>query len=253
MGRSPKNKAHVVVLAAGRGSRLGALGGETPKWLLRVGGRTLADRQLAGIGLAARAVASTRVVTGHAAGAIERHVAAHAADVALVPNPEFAELNNWWSLLRALRELPDEGPVAVINADLLLDADRIAEFITAVATAPAEALIAVDLERELTDESMKVSRDGADALAEIGKVGVEAPVGEYIGMLAARGEALRALRDKLEGFVDRDESRDEWYERAVGLSAAAGVQWAIWPVPGGDWVEIDDEADLELARELTLR
>lgn len=56
----------VVVLAAGRGSRLGALGGTTPKWLLPVPGRPIADRQLDGLGLAGPAVGSVSVVTGHA-------------------------------------------------------------------------------------------------------------------------------------------------------------------------------------------
>jgi len=37
---------HVLVLAAGEGSRLGALGAETPKWLLGAGERTIADRRL---------------------------------------------------------------------------------------------------------------------------------------------------------------------------------------------------------------
>ncbi len=62
---------HVVVLAAGCGSRLGELGGETPKWLREVGGRTRADRQLEGILGAGEAVASINVVAGHAAHAIE--------------------------------------------------------------------------------------------------------------------------------------------------------------------------------------
>ena len=34
---------HVIVLAAGKGSRLGALGAETPKWLLQVGEATIAE------------------------------------------------------------------------------------------------------------------------------------------------------------------------------------------------------------------
>lgn len=241
------------MLAAGRGSRLGKLGGETPKWLLDVGGRTLADRHLEGVELAGEAVASVTVVVGHAAHAIEQSVGSREFAVRVVDNPEYAEINNWWSLLRALRGLPPEGPVAVINADLLVEPERVAEFIEIVATTAAPALIAVDLERELTDESMKVARNGGDALGKIGKVGVEEPVGEYIGMLAAKGPALRALREQLESFVGREESRDEWYERAVGLTAAAGVEWLIWPLPGGQWVEIDDEADLDIAEKLSLR
>ncbi len=242
--------AHVVILAAGRGSRLGALGGSTPKWLLRVGGRTLADRQLAGIARAAGAVASVRVVVGHAADAIEAELAGRPEAVGLVANPEFAELNNWWSLLRALRELPDDGPVAVLNADLLADPEAVVAFLEQAAAGPADGVLAVDLEKRLTDESMKVSLAPDGRLERIGKLDVERPVGEYVGMLLVRGEALRRLREVLEGFVGRPEAANEWYEGAIGRTAADGVAWGVWGMPTGGWVEIDDDRDLELAESL---
>jgi choline kinase len=242
---------HVVVLAAGRGSRLGALGGETPKWLLRVGTRTIAERHLGAVDLAGRAVASVSVVIGHAGAAIEQAVAAAVSPpVRVIPNPEFAELNNWWSLLRALRELPGDGPVAVINSDLLADEEHVAAFLRSAAHGDADALIAVDLERELTDESMKVARDESGHLGRIGKVDIPAPVGEYIGLLMARGAALAALRDELERFVGKPESANEWYEGAVGRSAAAGTPWTIWPMPSTGWVEIDDDDDFDAAQAL---
>ncbi len=241
---------HVVVLAAGRGSRLGTLGGETPKWLLDVGGLTLADRQLEGIAAAGEAVASVLVVVGHAAHAIEEALEGRPEEVRVVANPEFAELNNWWSLLRALRELPDEGPVLVINADLMADPVHVTAFIRAAAAADADGLLAVDHERRLTDESMKVAQSAEGALRQIAKVGVSAPVGEYIGMLAARGAALRALREVLESFVGHNEAADEWYEGAVGRTAAAGVPWYLWPMPSTGWVEIDDDDDLHAAQAL---
>jgi choline kinase len=238
---------HVVVLAAGCGSRLGALGDATPKWLLRVGDRTLADRQLEAVGRAGAAVASVRVVVGHAAEAIERELAGRAEDVGVVANPEFAELNNWWSLLRALRELPDEGPVVVLNADLLAEPEHIVDFLEVAAGGDADGLLAVDLVKQLTDESMKVSLSPAETLVEIGKVAIVEPVGEYVGMLMARGDALRRLRDVLEGFVGRADATNEWYEGAVGRTAAAGSAWRVWPMAPGAWVEIDDDADLRAA------
>ncbi len=240
---------HVVVLAAGRGSRLGALGDDTPKWLLRVGDRTLADRHLEGMVRADGAVASARVVVGHAAEAIAEELERRPEAVAIVANPEFADLNNWWSLLRALRELPDDGPVVVVNADLLADPGHVAGFLAAAATGDADGLLAVDLEKVLTDESMKVSLAPDGRLARIGKVGIDAPVGEYVGMLLARGPALRAMRAQLEGFVGRPESVDEWYEGAVGRTAG-DVSWRVWPMPSGGWVEIDDDADFVTAEAL---
>jgi choline kinase len=240
---------HVVILAAGRGSRLGALGDATPKWLLDVGGRTLADLQLEGL-RRARGLASVTVATGHAAGAIERRLA-RAADlrVGALHVAEYEDLNNWWTLLRALRALPDDGPVIAINADLCARPEAVAAFVDA-ARGPDDALLAVDLERPLTDESMKVALHADGTLAAIGKAGVDAPVGEYVGMLMARGPALAALREALEAFVGDRRHASQWYEGAVGACADAGVPWRVWPMPGGGWVEIDDDADLCAAETL---
>jgi len=244
--------AHVVVLAAGRGSRLGALGGETPKWLLPVGGRPIADRHLEGIAAAGDRVASVRVVTGHAAPAITDFLAGRgdAPAIEVVANPDFEELNNWWSLLLALRDLPASGPVVVLNGDLLTDPAWISSFVADVLDGPDDGVLAVDTQRALTDESMKVSLTPDGRLARIGKVGVPDAVGEYVGMLAVRGHLVGALRARLEEFVGRPEAANEWYEGAIGRTAADGEAWRIWATPGTGWVEIDDDDDLSAAEAL---
>ena len=59
-----------------------------------------------------------------------------------------------------------------------------------------------------------------------------------------------ALQDALEAFVGAEERANEWYEGAVGRTAAAGSRWGIWPTPDGGWVEIDDLGDLAAAEAL---
>jgi hypothetical protein len=66
----------------------------------------------------------------------------------------------------------------------------------------------------------------------------------------ARGAVRDAMQATLEGFVGREECANEWYEGAVGRTAADGHAWHIWPMPSGGWVEIDDDADLDLAQSL---
>jgi choline kinase len=253
-------RTNVVVLAAGRGTRLRELGEERQKWLLEVEGVRIADRQLTAVERsAARAPGAVHVhvVTGHAAAGIERFVRerASALTVQLVPNPEYARLNNWYSLLVALHALAPEPPgrLVVFNSDLCADPAWFEAFLCAAAATGEETLIGVDTGRAVTDESMKVSlrdpgADGPGHLGLIGKAGVADAVGEYVGMFMARGHALDALRRALEAFVDDPGARDRWYEDAIGRSAAAGTPWVIWPTPDSRWVEIDDARDHAAAR-----
>ena len=251
----------LVVLAAGRGQRLGALGDTTPKWLLEVEGETIAERQLAAARLhhtSSAQVDSVHAVVGHAADACRSFAARCPSPIELIENPLYDELNNWYSLLLALRALDERRAgqrLVVFNADLLARPAWFASFLDASAEQPGETLIAVDTQRPLTEESMKVSgRDGhPDLLERVGKREVDAPVGEYVGMFMVAGTARRMLREKLEAYVDSDLAVDHWYEQAIGDTARDGLPWAIWPTPDSNWIEIDDEADLESARELDLR
>jgi choline kinase len=252
----PSDALDVIILAAGRGSRLGRLGADTPKWLLGVGGATIADRQLAGIRAAAAHVpgglGSVRVVTGHASAAIRAFAAARPDHgLRLLHNADYDRRNNWFSVLLGLRAAsgPDGRRVAVINGDLCAEPAWIAAFLVAAATTASESLLAVDRARAVTDESMKVAArpDDASALHAIAKTGVAAPVGEYVGMLMARGAILARLRSALESFAHIPAAADAWYERAVAATADEGARWQIWDTPDSGWVEIDDESDHHVA------
>ena len=160
----------IIVLAAGRCRRLGDAGDDRPKWLLDVGGRTIADRHLEAFSeLSARRNGRLRtvaVVTGHRADLVE----SHAGDaVRLVHNPDYLVRNNWYSLLVGLRALPDRrSRVVVVNGDLCAPVPWVVAFLEASADTDEQGLLAIDFDRRLTDESMKVSSDG-DRLALIGK------------------------------------------------------------------------------------
>jgi choline kinase len=249
----------IVVLAAGRGSRLGRLGDDTPKWLLDVAGATIAERQLAGIAAAAQrlpgAVSGVRVVTGHAAQEIDAFAAAHPHHrLGLLHNSEWARRNNWFSVLLALRASVPWRRVVVMNGDLCAEPAWIASFLVAAATTDSESLLAVDSVRPVTDESMKVAVHPHDpaALRAIGKVGVSEPIGEYVGMLMARDATLARFHATLEGFERTPDARDEWYERAVAITAAEGARWQTWSTPDSRWVEIDDDRDHGAAVALSL-
>jgi choline kinase len=240
----------IVILAAGRGSRLAAIGDDRPKWLLEVGGQTIADRQLAALDLLPpEALRSVTVVTGHAADAL--------ADVPLGPvgsllhNELYLTYNNWYSVLVALRALPDDARVVVMNGDLCAAPEWLAAFLQACLDTDEQGMLGIDFDRHLTDESMKVSRGADGELLLIGKHAFPDPVGEYVGLLMASGDVLTAFRAQLEAFELDQDHANQWYEGAVGLTAAAGVRWFLGATPDSSWVEIDDLDDLARAESMT--
>jgi choline kinase len=248
----------VVVLAAGKGSRLTERGGGGPKWLTTVGGgSTIADRQLGAVASAYGPGADVLVVVGHRAEAVEGFLAARGGGPApaLVPNPRYDELNNWYSLLLALDAAPEGRDVVVLNSDLVADEGWFAEFLR-FAAAPGRwgAALAVDDRRPLTDEAMKVAAEagpaGARLCTAIGKVGVDEPIGEYVGMTAIRADHVPTVAEVLRTFVGDPARADAWYEGGFRVLMERERLFEVWPVPTTSWVEVDDGRDLDAAEAL---
>lgn len=246
----------VVVLAAGRGRRLSGLGLTAPKWLLSVAGRPIADYQLEGVEAAAWPDDRLLVVTGYQADAVDTWLARRGAPVPAetVHNPRWRDLNNWHSLLVAVERLLDvdwHGAVMLLNSDLCARPAWFAAFLTAARGQPAgAAALAVDLERPLTDEAMKVSgvgENGQTYCTRIGKRDVADSIGEYVGMAAFAPGDWRLLGPVLRAFLDRPEHAEEWYEAAFQRLIDSHRLFRAWPTPTTEWVEVDDPGDWQRA------
>ena len=249
----------VVVLAAGSGRRLGEGDGQHPKWLTDVGGRSIADRQLAGLDSALDDACHAVVVGGHGVDRVRRWLGSRptAFPLEVCVNDDYAGRNNWYSLLLGLDWLAErrwEGAAVVLNSDLCAEPRWFDAFLRHMRAERAEgAVLAVDLERPLTDEAMKddvrQGPTGAPCCVSIGKTGVARPSGEYVGMAGfGRGSWVRLL-DVLRSFRDRPELADAWYEAAIQVLMDREPVLA-WAVPDSRWTEIDDQSDLAVARAL---
>ena len=249
----------VVVLAAGVGRRLGEGDGLGPKWLTDVGGRPIAEHQLSGLERALDERCRAVVVAGHGMDRLERWLGGRptAFPLDVCVNDEHVRRNNWYSLLVGLQWLADrrwDGAVVVLNSDLCAPAGWFGRFLEDVRAVPGDGgVLAVDLERPLTDEAMKVdvrpTPDGAHRCVRIGKAGVEHPSGEYVGMAAFGPGGWMRLLEVLRSFCDRPELADAWYEAAIQVLMDREPV-APWAVPDGCWTEIDDQVDLAEARRL---
>jgi choline kinase len=240
-----------MVLAAGAGKRLGADTADLPKTLLPVDGdRTILDVALANmkqVGLD-----DVAIVTGFAAGRIEERKEEleqrHGVQLELVFNPKAEEWNNAYSLWIA-RELFSEG-VLLANGDTVHPAS-VEESLLA-SRGDADVVIALDDEKELGEEEMKVHLTDEGFLDRINKALDPATAqGEYIGLTLIEPEAAVPLADALEATWRRDPQL--YYEDGYQELADRGGRVGAAPIGSVEWVEVDDHADLRKARELACR
>ncbi|HEY0631004.1 MAG TPA: phosphocholine cytidylyltransferase family protein [Thermoleophilaceae bacterium] len=239
-----------MVLAAGAGKRLGEDTRDLPKTLLPVDGdRTILDVALGNLRRAGleRAV----VVTGFAAQRIDERKEEledrHDIEIELCFNPKAEEWNNAYSLWVA-REYFAEG-VLLVNGDTVHPAS-VEESLLAARGEPI--VIAVDDEKELGEEEMKVHVTGEGLLDRINKsLDPSTAQGEYIGLTLIEPKAAERLADALEATWRRDPQL--YYEDGFQEFADRGGRVGTAPIGTVEWVEVDDHADLERAREVACR
>lgn len=239
-----------LVLAAGPGRRLHPLTTDLPKTLLPLShGGTILDLTLAN--LRSVGLEEVVVVTGFSAARVEERVPEleerHGLRLELVLNERAEEWNNAYSLWLA-RDAFQDGAL-LVNGDTVHPAG-VEESLLA-ARGP-DVLLAVDREKRLGEEEMKVVLSVDGSLRRIGKdVDPRTAQGEYIGLALIEPPAAEPLADALEATWRHDPSlyyEDGWQElvdRGGKVHAAA--------IGTVDWIEVDDHADLARARELECR
>lgn len=231
-----------LILAAGRGSRMGALSDGRPKCLMQLGARTLLQRQIES--LREGGCAPIGAVTGYRA-----ELVAPAVDHAF-HNARWAETNMVASLCAA-EDWLTRGAVIVSYSDIFYSPETVAT----LAAAPGPLAISYDRhwyclwsERfadPLSDaETFKL--DDAGRVTEIGaRASAPAEIeGQYMGLLKFTPEVWPAIRSVL------DDLSPERRDRLDMTSLLAALIRQDVPIFGtacrGLWGECDTESDLKI-------
>ena len=239
-----------MVLAAGAGKRLQPLTDDLPKTLLPVNGdRSILELTLAN--LKEVGLEEAVLVVGYAADRVRERVPElerrYGLRLELVFNPRAEEWNNAYSLWYA-RDAFTEG-VLLVNGDTVHPPaveGRLLE-----ARGP-EIVLAVDRQKELAEEEMKVVLSPEGLLRRIHKsIAPGDADGEYIGLTLIEPEAAAPLAEALEATWRRDPSL--YYEDGFQEFADRGGRAGAADIGAIDWVEVDDHDDLARARELACR
>lgn len=211
---------HVIVLAAGQGTRMKSA---RPKVLQTLGGRPMLGHVID----AARALgaAGIHVVIGHGADAVQRWAGkAYQAD-ALQWAQQRQQLGTAHAVLQALPQIPDGAQVLILYGDVPLVSTAMLRELVA-AGAAALALATVELEqpkgygRIVRNAQQRVTgiveeKDASDAQRAIGEVNT--------GLMSAPAVRLRAWLSE----VNNDNASGEFYlTDVVAMAVADGLEVA---------------------------
>jgi choline kinase len=232
-----------ILLAAGRGLRLGPRTDARPKCLLEVAGRTLLARHL--LLLRRQGAAPVTVVTGHRAEAVEAEVRRVWPEPAArtLRNDEYAH-GSILSLQRGL--VAAAGDLVFMDTDVLYHPTVLA----CLFETPHPTCVLVDGSGDGADEDMVVgARDGR--AIHIGRRhsadGEWEVVGESVGFVRVGAADLPLLRRVLADTVAEGGPDQEWESALARFFALAPV--AVERIDGLPWTEIDYPEDLRRAHE----
>jgi CDP-L-myo-inositol myo-inositolphosphotransferase len=225
---------NVVLLAAGLGSRLGALTRDLPKALIHVGGKPLLFHALS---FAAHTQPTRIIVVGGFAFPLVKEAlqmfragAGVRAPIELVENTSFRD-GNLVSLMTA-KPLLGEG-FLVMNVDHIYRPS-----IASVVKPPVDKVTAfIDTDRKLGADDMKVERRADGRISAISKTLAKFDCG-YVGMTSVPD----ALRGRYFDEADRalaDEGRAIHVERILARLAKTDLAPACRDVSGHGWLEVD--------------
>lgn len=230
-----------IILAAGRGSRLGMLTSKLPKPLTQLAGKPLLEWQL--MALEQAGVESTYIVTGYNAEALTPY-----GDQRLY-NPNWASSNMVRSLLRADSVL-SQREALVCYGDIVYRADIVGDLINSSANVAItfdidwHALWSERFDNPLADAESFVHQNGR--LKSIGKRVNDARQiqGQYMGLLKFTPQGWFQVKTYLDTLSSADIDK---LDMTTLLSQLLdnGVDISTVAISGG-WVEVDNPADIEL-------
>ena len=223
---------HIVILAAGVGSRLGRT---LPKPLTELAdGRTIMGQQHDNIAAAFGQDASITTVVGYKL----EHIIDAFPDVNYVYNEQYDQTNTSKSLLRALKATGSAGvlwmngdvvfdPTALVRASTLVHADR--------------SFVSVNTAK-VSDEEVKYTVDAEGFIKELSKE-VVGGLGEAVGINYVSSRDKAALIRQLARVGDQD-----YFERGIELAIEHdGMRVEPLDISDVYAVEVDFVEDLERA------
>lgn len=214
----------VIILAAGKGSRLGEFHGDKPKCLLKIGEESLLEREIRFIKEAGIKESDIYVVGGYKYELL-KGIASN-----LIINEEYERKDNSYSLFLALQSVPDDD-VMILDSDLYFEKGILNELLL-----ESHANVLMSKASKDEKESTGIVTDKNGKVSAIGK--------QYSGTGFVYISIFKIGREARSDFLvslNTERSEKTWYTHA--LTEICRIHPFYNHVTELKWHEIDYETD----------
>jgi len=223
-----------VILAAGRGTRMGDL--ETPKCLIDLGGTKIIDYQINCF--KEMGVENIFVVAGHNSEMISNHLD---NKVTLIENPDYATTNNLYSLWVAKKILKND--FICIYSDLFFHKQILQNCIN------NEDEVCLVIEKNIRDETMRVKIKG-NYIIEVNKViPISSASGNFIGLAKFKKESIDLLFSEISKLTSQH-NLNAYYTSAIESMIKKGKKIGFVETNNLPWMDIDEKHEIQKAKQI---
>lgn len=218
-----------LIVAAGRGIRMGPRGTLTPKGLLKINDTPLVVRSVDL--LKAKGVSRVRIVTGHLADQYEDTFGA-TPGVELVHNPDFSSTGSLQSMMTGLKDL--SGPIVLLESDLIYETAALAPVLEGPST------ILVSGVTGSGDEVYIWTRDGEvfDTMSKKIDAQTRSHFGELTGLSRFDADDTERLKVAAHAVLAEDPKAD-YEDSVIRLAQTRDISCTL--VSDLAWSEVDTE------------
>ena len=226
-----------IIMAAGKGSRLGSLTAGKPKSFVEIKGKKLIEYNLKL--LEKYGVDEIIIVTGYQCEAFEE-LMRDMKNVKFVYNPFYEMVNVLGSFYMGMNMLNDD--FIYLHADTICE-PKIFENLVRL---EADVILPVDY-KICDDEAMKVRSENGHVVQITKKMPNELADGEFIGMAAFKKKVIPALKEKTKQLM-KEKAFTEYFESAIQrMIDEEKFDIRTVPTDGAFWAEVDFIEDYEKA------
>ena len=234
----------LLILSAGKGTRLLPLTRNTPKCLIEIGnGNTVLEHQIK----TAIQVGIEKIilVTGYLSNQVEAKIENYKKqiDIEVVYNPFYDTSNNLISFWLGLKHVNDD--FAVLNGDNLVSP----KVFTELNDASNKINLVIDRKEEYDMDDMKIILNSDQIQRVSKKIDLDEADGESIGFIRFRDGGANIIKEITDEIVRQDRAKDIFYLEVINELAEKGIAVNFVEVPEDQWTEMDFHADLEFLRD----